>query len=201
MVVRALLYLLINYANSVLGATELPAPTAALKFVVVGRGVQNYTCSSAGAVPVAIGAVATLYDLTRLAKKNESALHEVPPTIVYQPISTVANGTQIYIDHHGVFPVIGKHYFAADGTPTFDLFAKGDILYGKKIAQVPAPADANVGPAGTGAVPWLNLVNKGGSVGISEVYRVVTAGGMAPPTCANSTLISIQYAAEYWVYK
>ena len=188
------------FTNKLPGATELPAPTAALKFVTVGRGVQNYSCAGAGSVPVAVGALATLYDLSRLAKKNETALHELPPTIVYQPISTVDNGNQIYVPHHGDFPLIGHHYFSADGTPTFDLSAHNDILFCKKIAAVSAPPNADVGPAGTGAVPWLNLSDKGGSVGLSEVYRVVTAGGKAPATCADSNLISIQYAAEYWFF-
>jgi hypothetical protein len=181
------------------GGTELPSPTAALKFVAVGRGVQNYTCSAAGAVPVAIGAVATLYDFTSLAYTSESTLNTVPPTIVYTPISS-ASGATLTVSGVGTFPMIGHHYFAADGTPTFDLSTVGDILFCKKIATVNAPVSANNGPDGTGAVPWLMLSDKGGSVGLSQVYRVVTAGGKAPATCPDTNLISIQYAAEYWLF-
>jgi hypothetical protein len=96
--------------------------------------------------------------------------------------------------------MIGHHYFAADGTPTFNLSAVGDILFCQKIATVNAPANADIGPDGTGAVPWLMLTDKGGSVGLSQVYRVVTAGGKAPASCQDTNLISIQYAAEYWFF-
>jgi hypothetical protein len=188
------------HAKQVLGATELPSPTAALKFVTVGRGVQNYSCSAAGAVPVQVGALATLYDFTSLAYISESTLNTVPPTIVYTPISS-ANGSTLTVGSIGTFPIIGHHYFAADGTPTFDLSYVGDILFCTKIATVNAPSSANVGPDGTGAVPWLMLTNKGGSVGLSQVYRVVTAGGKAPATCSDTNPISVQYAAEYWFFE
>ncbi len=187
------------HAKAILGGTELPSPTAALKYVTVGRGVQNYTCSAAGAVPVAIGAFATLYDVTSVAQTSESVLNTIPPTLVYIPIS-LANGSTLALNGVGTFPMIGHHYFAADGTPTFSLSAIGDILSCKKIASVNAPVSANNGPDGTGAVPWLMLEDKGGSGGLSQVYRVVIAGGKAPATCLDTNLISIQYAAEYWFF-
>ena len=190
----------INCAHKNLGATELPVPTAALKYVTIGRGVQNYSCSAAGAVPVAVGAIATLYDFSRLAKKNETALDDIPSKIVFQSISTVNGGSEIYIPHHGIFLTIGNHYFSTEGVPVFNLSAKNDILFGQKTASVPAPANASAGPAGTGAVPWLSLSGKGGSVGVSEAYRVVTAGGKAFSTCADTNLINIEYAAEYWFF-
>ena len=74
------------------------------------------------------------------------------------------------------------------------------ILYGKKIADIKAPASSNKGPAGTGAVDWLALTAKNGSVGLKEVYRLETAGGAAPANCTNTSMISVQYAAEYWFY-
>jgi len=187
------------HVKHVLGGTELPSPTATLKFVTVGRGVQNYSCSAAGAVPLQVGALATLYDFTSLAYTSESTLNTVPPTIVYTPVSA-DNGTTLTVNSIGTFPIIGHHYFAADGTPTFNLSYVGDILFSTKIATVNAPSNANVGPEGTGAVPWLMLDDKGGSVGLSEVYRVVTAGGKAPATCPDTNLISIDYAAEYWFF-
>lgn len=189
------LYMLIKVS----GNAELLSPTAALKFVAVGRGVQNYSCAGAGAAPVAIGAVATLYDFTSLAYTSETTLNTVPPIIVYEPISST-NGSTLSVGNTGTYPIIGHHYFGADGTPTFDLFTVGDILFCKKIASVNAPAAASVGPDGTGAVPWLMLTDKGGSVGVQEVYRVVTAGGKAPATCPDMNLISVQYAAEYWFF-
>jgi hypothetical protein len=188
-------FLLIDFA----GGTELPSPTAALKFVTVGRGVQNYSCSAAGVAPVAIGAVATLYDFTTLADASEAMLNTVPPTIVYEPISSI-NGSSLTVGNMGTYPIIGHHYFGADETPIFDLFTRGDILFCKKVAAVNAPASADIGPDMTGAVPWLMLTDKGSSVGLKQVYRVVTAGGKAPATCVDTNLISIQYAAEYWFF-
>jgi hypothetical protein len=187
------------HAKQVLGSTELPSPTAALKFVTVGRGVQNYSCSAAGAVPVQVGALATLHDFTSLAYTSESTLNTIPSTVVYTPISS-ANGTTLTVGAIGTYPIIGHHYFGSDGTPTFDLSSIGDILFCKKIASVNAPANADVGPDGTGAVPWLMLTDNGSSVGLSQVYRVVTAGGKAPATCPDTNLISVQYAAEYWFF-
>lgn len=109
------------------------------------------------------------------------------------------------------FPILGSHYFAADGTPTFDLTAVREILFAKKLATVAAPKSAAAGPAGTGAVDWLALGDngKGGSVGLGEVYRVETAGGNPPSSCeglmgkddkSKASVVSVQYAALYWFY-
>lgn len=177
-------------------ATELPAaPPAGQSLVVIalGRGVQNYTCVDTTSTPVALGAVATLFDGTALATINESAFNALPPKAVYVPLNS-----PIFSD----LPVLGHHYFIADGTPTFNISAKGDILYAKKTADIKAPSTANAGPAGTGAVDWLTLVAKPGypSVGLQTVYRVVTAGGNPPTTCPSAGVISVQYSAEYWFY-
>ncbi|KAH8171411.1 malate dehydrogenase [Sarocladium implicatum] len=44
---------------------ELPAPEAGLRLkgIALGYGIQNYTCASADATPVATGALAGLYDI------------------------------------------------------------------------------------------------------------------------------------------
>ena len=95
---------------------------------------------------------------------------------------------------------IGQHYFDATGTPTFDLGQTGFLSAAKK-ADIPAPTDADAGVLGTGAVDWLMLSDKGGSVGLSRVYRVLTAGGKAPATCAGQdSNINVQYTAQYWFY-
>lgn len=96
--------------------------------------------------------------------------------------------------------VIGKHFFDAAGTPVFDLHATGEKFIGKKIGQVSPPANAAKGPAGTGAVLWLKLDDKGGSTGLKEVYRVITAGGNPTPNCKKAGVFSIEYATEYWFY-
>jgi len=55
---------------------------------------------------------------------------------------------------------------------------------------------------GTAAVDWLALgeVQGMGSVGLKEVYRVDTAGGGAPETCAGVAeggVVSVPYSASY----
>lgn len=190
-------------------ATQLPPPSAnvTLKHVTLGRGVQNYTCASSTAVPVAIGAVATLFDITPLAYlfQHSPLLTSLPVKALSIPLPVAASIANISIPSTSSPAVIGKHYFTAAGVPTFDLYTIGEKLSSVKVASIPAPATANVGPAGTGAVAWLKLDDQGGSVGLKEVYRVVTAGGNPPASCAGVVLeaggvFSVQYAAEYWFY-
>lgn len=70
-----------------------------------------------------------------------------------------------------------------------------------KNASVDAPAGALVGQEnkGFGAVPWLRLLTEEGATGgLKEVYRINTAGGNPPATCAGMpAAFEIQYAAEY----
>lgn len=52
-----------------------------------------------------------------------------------------------------------------------------------------------------GAVDWLKLGDVGGGRGLSEVYRVETAGGKAPGVCPREGgMVVVQYAAVYWFY-
>lgn len=182
----------------ILGPTDLPAPNAGLtlQYVAIGRGVQNYTCSAVGAVPVQQGAKATLFDATTLAKTNENLLHTIPAIVVYWPLPSDSTA-QLYN-----LPVLGHHYFDSASTPTFDLTAVNKIGFMQKTVGVAAPAGANVGPDKTSAVSWLDLNNKPGYVSksITQVYRVETAGGNPYATCNSTDLMEIEYAAEYWFY-
>jgi hypothetical protein len=167
-----------------------------LKYICLGRGIQNYTCATATSVPVSIGAIATLFDATKFATNNPALFNTIPAEAVYMPLLS----SFFIIKPDIFFHAIGHHFFSANGTPIFNLSFVGDILYGRKTADIKAPATANRGPAGTGAVDWLQLQDQGGSVGVREAYRVVTAGGAAPLACTSVDLISVQYAAEYWFY-
>lgn len=99
---------------------------------------------------------------------------------------------------------IGFHYFDSAGTPVFDLSttSKKTVLYGAKTTGIPAPASADKGPAGNGAVDWLLLDSKVGynSLLLKQVYRVVTAGGKGG-ACEKVGVKSVEYATEYWFYK
>jgi len=170
---------------------KLPATNLTLQYVAIGRGTQNYTCNAANSEPAQLGAVATLFDATPLAFCDIPFLNFIPPTIVYLPLSSLVDPI-----------ILGSHYFGSDGTPVFNLSSVDRILYGMKTADIAAPTTANRGPGGTGAVDWLQLLSKpkDKSVGLSLVYRVVTAGGAAPRSCAAEGVVVVQYAAEYWFY-
>jgi hypothetical protein len=189
-----------NSSNKLIsGATELPSTNVTLQIVAIGRGIQNYTCSAVGAVPVQLGAVATLYDATALAWTDLALLHTIPPIIVNKPLPP---GYLAQSGQH--FDVIGHHFFDSAGTPTFILSEATPPRAGfmAKTASVSAPAGASKGPAGTGAVAWLDLTNKPGYVqkNVTQVYRVETAGGNSYPNCTSIGVQSVQYAAEYWFY-
>lgn len=103
---------------------------------------------------------------------------------------------------------LGHHYFDANSSPTFDLAAAAGLFFsGAKTGDVKAPADADKGILDTGAVDWLQLGDNGRglSEGVSIVYRVETAGGVAEACSVSGAnaageVFSVPYAAQYWFY-
>ena len=100
--------------------------------------------------------------------------------------------------------VAGQHFFSDAGVPIFDLLKSGSgLLVASKAGDILAPPGSPVGQnnVGNGAVDWLSLDSKDGSSGLSEGYRVYTAGGKAPASCdGQASHIEVQYAAQYWFY-
>lgn len=199
------------------GSTELPAPTGTLKHIALGFGIQNYTCSGAGATASATGALAMLYDITdyypgtkRKSLSQDDFEHLTGDVLdsLAVPLNLVSTGGASATDPFtkakalkfdgNSFPFLGHHYFNSAGTPTFDLGS--ELLHGSKSAAVDAPASANPGPKGTGAVAWLYLTDAGSSYGLSSVYRVLTAGGNAY-SCSGAGSQSVSYTAQYWFYE
>ncbi|CAD6581781.1 MAG: hypothetical protein ASARMPREDX12_000664 [Alectoria sarmentosa] len=179
------------------GTSSLPAPTGALKYITLGRGTQNYTCATPASTPVSIGAAAALFSVAQLllpalsVSQGQAALDALPNTAVGDTVAQIAQSG---------LPIIGQHSFTAAGVPTWNLFGDG-LLYGSSVGDIPAPAGASAGPQGYGAVDWKALTGVAGSVGLTEVYRVETAGGKAPASCAGlGATIQVQYAAMYWFY-
>ncbi|KAL5117965.1 hypothetical protein ACEQ8H_004110 [Pleosporales sp. CAS-2024a] len=178
--------------------TALPGPAdgAVLRHIALGRGWQNYTCASdsADVVPVAIGAVATLFNATcDAARLNDNVLMQLTNLALKYNIPT---GN--YADER----TSGHHYFDSKKTPTFDL-RTADWNFGWVQAMVdtksPAPKDAEPGANGMGAVPWLKLNAVGGDY--KNVYRLHTAGGNPPKTCAGlDSAFEVPYSAQYWFY-
>jgi len=189
-----------------LSSIALPSPASGLTVyhVAIGRGTQNYTCSSnATAAPTALGAVATLYNASCIASTYPDLLLAIPNLALQFPTppSTSALSPSNLM-------VSGHHFFSNGTTPVFDLNTPGGqfgSIACAKNSSTPAPvgASAGIGGKGFGAVPWLRLLTRDVQGNLQEVYRVNTAGGSAPPTCEGiiNTTFEVQYAAEYWFFK
>jgi hypothetical protein len=101
------------------------------------------------------------------------------------------------------YTVSGHHEFTAAGVPLF-LLKTDKTNYGyvqaKSAANSTAPANSVKGENGLGSVPWLKLAAVEGDY--KEIYRLQTAGGVAPKTCEGQpAFFVVQYAAEYWFWK
>ncbi|EAU38123.1 predicted protein [Aspergillus terreus NIH2624] len=180
---------------------QLPPPSNGLHlaYVVVGRGTQNYSCTTGNeeAAPTAVGASATLFDASCLAPKMPEILHSLPPVVADTPSATLdfmALLVNRVFTTSGSGLFLGEHYFTSAGVPFFDfrLGGKHSWIAAKKSDSVSAPRKEDVS--------WLKLTAVDGR-GVKEVYRVHTAGGQPPSTCkGQEQLFQVEYAAEYWFY-
>ncbi|CAD6570901.1 MAG: hypothetical protein ASARMPRED_004067 [Alectoria sarmentosa] len=206
-------------------SSTLPPPSQGLAVyhVALGRGLQNYTCppnANSSTIPTALGAVANLYNTTCMASipipggNPPYVLNNAPTVAVLNPNPKTNDSKPIHPLGSGSV-LSGHHYFTDSTTPTFNLVwgtTNYGIFFSKKTSNVTAPATAAIGPDGSKAVPWLKLevespvapltIQENDLVpSVKEIYRVNTAGGAAPATCAGMpTSFSMQYAAEYWFF-
>ncbi|KAL9103701.1 MAG: hypothetical protein Q9163_001295 [Psora crenata] len=202
-----------NMDNVTMNYGALPPPTPGLKLyhVALGRGTQNYTCETAtspSAAPVALGAVADLYNVTCTTcfLGND----------ITNRFTNIIARQKDYSNMAQSLTRSGHHYFSDNTTATFNLhtdIANYGISFSKKTANVSAPADATRGEDGSAAVPWLKLkvelppvaplsLNAEDSAShVAEIYRLNTAGG-AQSTCEGyvGQRFQKQYAAEYWFW-
>ncbi|KAI9932031.1 hypothetical protein ASPWEDRAFT_489058 [Aspergillus wentii DTO 134E9] len=183
-------------------ASGLPSPSGQKPiYVGVGRGTQNYTCESAtsDSSPVAVGAVASLYNVTCIAANYPDIANMLPNLAYKVPLTADISAALGHTD----IDLLGHHFFTGS-VPTFNLDTTPDHQYGiaftKKDSSMNAPAGSVQGD--NGAVAWLYLTATNGTVGDYEsVYRVQTAGGSPPKTCENQpSTITVQYAANYYFY-
>ncbi|KAE8151980.1 hypothetical protein BDV25DRAFT_151884 [Aspergillus avenaceus] len=182
-------------------ASGLPSPSDKLLYVALGRGTQNYTCAtpSSNSTPVAVGAVAKLYNATCVAGSYSDMLNMMPNIAYRIPVPSSDSDRLLPAN----LDLMGHHFF--DGsTPVFDLDTTESGQHGvartKKEAQIDAPSNAIQGD--NGAVAWLYLTTTSGTTGgYTSVYRVDTAAGAAPKTCKDMpTEFTVQYAANYYFY-
>jgi hypothetical protein len=169
---------------------------------------QNYTCAVASPddAPVAIGAVAFLYNASCIAATDPDILFILPSLALQFPLLSYPFDAL----KPSILDLSGNHYFATNTTPIFNLNASPDparrigTVVAHKAANSTAPANATKGEngVGNGAVAWLYLNTTNATQGdVGAVYRVNTAGGSPPQTCEGSDAVfSVQYAAEYWFY-
>ncbi|GAP82396.1 putative malate dehydrogenase protein [Rosellinia necatrix] len=198
------------------GPTSLPSPDQPLKHIVVGHGVQNYTCTAIGAKGVSAGALAVLHDITSLYPGSGSGA--VSPATWNSLTSKVLRTTDLPIDLSnpsspfpepadltvsGIskpLPFLGHHFFDSNGVPTFSLNDDAELFKGQKVLGIPAPSTADKGLDSEGAVDWLYLADTGSSVGITKVYRVLTSGGNSAVCGAVGETQSVPYTTMYWLY-
>ncbi|KAL1879084.1 hypothetical protein VTK73DRAFT_7410 [Phialemonium thermophilum] len=208
----------LSKAQQPIAPTPLPPPTAGLilKHVAIGRGTQNYTCdaNNATAVPVANGALATLFNASCVAAAYPDMLNMLPRVALLFNLTAppVPSESAPVLSPASVrmapsnLTVSGVHFFTNATTPYFNLDTDGGLSLGQipcaKNNTADAPADAPRGQEGETAVPWLKLIAKDGATGdLQEVYRVETAGGSAPATCEGMPAsFEVQYSAQYWFY-
>ncbi|KAH8652500.1 hypothetical protein BX600DRAFT_553870 [Xylariales sp. PMI_506] len=185
--------------------TPLPSPSAGLtlKHVAVGRGTQNYTCDihNATAAPVQIGAKATLFNASCVV----SSYPDLASMIVKLALQFNLTEAEASLGPTNL-AISGQHFFLNSTTPFFDM-DRPTLDIGEapctKTNATAAPAGSPKGPDGSAAVPWLKLKTNVGATGdLQEVYRIETAGGSAPATCAGMpAAFEVQYAAQYWFWE
>ncbi|EMC92338.1 hypothetical protein BAUCODRAFT_77931 [Baudoinia panamericana UAMH 10762] len=186
--------------------TPLPAPASGLvlSHVAIGRGTQNYTCETTNstAAPVAVGAIASLFNVSCLAAQSPELLSKLPGIALDLPSpSTTDESSPAYQ------MMSGHHFFVDLTTPFFNLDTQlhqyGTGAFKKANSSNP-PTNAVLGQngQGNGSVAWLKLDAKtaDGQV-FQNVYRLNTAGGNPPKTCAGMpAAFEVEYSAEYWLY-
>lgn len=205
----------LDLTNCPLDTTTLPSSTLtppgedlALKYLVLGRGTQNYTCADQtdNSTPKAIGATATLFDASCLAAltsnsnsdsnpinhedatkpqtRSKSLLALLPDILQPIPLSNLELSTSILARITGQNLLIGKHYFTAEGVPLFDLrdgqqsSSSDSWMKAEKEGAMDAPVKPGYGL--TGDVDWLKLVGVEGGLEVSlSLCRVLTAFALA----------------------
>lgn len=196
-------------------ANDPPTPLASAipagpRFIALGVGVQNYTCSSTGTftyvfVPLSpmlvltishssTGAVAELFDIscfresafTSITDRVNAAWQAAPSGVTAQDIiSTLAPFDPPF--------VLGQHFFIVNPITGSGLSPKWDFtsasekghpnafVVGARTGDVHAPEDSATN------VDWLSLNKAQGDLA-DQVFRVVTRGGQPPTSVRRSSL-------------
>ncbi|KAH6618801.1 hypothetical protein C7974DRAFT_37634 [Boeremia exigua] len=151
-----------------------PSPDLRLILIAHGQGTQNYTCATPASTPSSIGAIAELFD---------ASCEVANPSIAQNNLVQAA--------------AIGNHFFADLTTPDFEIPSLGNTK-SKKLEEVAAPNPSV-------DIKWLRLQAQASSSTsqVKYIYRLNTAGGLAPTSCegrSEGEVVTVQYQAQYWIY-
>jgi hypothetical protein len=150
---------------------------------------------------------ADLYDIGSSLNNDVTATWKIPfVSALALFLSTQPNLLKWGLESQGYNHVVGHHFFTSIEGVNSPIFALDQlpksaypIAQVMKLNDTAAPPTAYPGLQGEGAVKWLYLkdtkgISKGG---IDTVYRLETAGGMAPSTCENQkSAFEVNYAAQ-----
>ncbi|KAF7359643.1 hypothetical protein MVEN_00688400 [Mycena venus] len=184
--------------------TALVAPAIAPLFVLLGVGVQNYTCS--GTTFASIGAVASFFDISCLAGTSKfdtiqnttfKVWGRVPSSVPSTAIGALVGAP--YLD--GVFPLLRHPSSGTSISPKWDFTSTGKFagnstafVIGVKVGDILASTN----PAAD--IDWLRLARVEGDLA-SHVFRVDTVGGQPPTSCVSgSPPISVKYTSKYYLF-
>jgi hypothetical protein len=140
---------------------------------------------------VQVGALASLFNATCVAAESPMLLAMLPGIALEFPVPAATDAAADAF-------LSGHHYFLDKTTPFFDL----DTTAHSWGTAACTKTNASAAPDPTKDVPWLMLtVKSADGCTLSEIYRVNTAGGVAPANCeGQSATIEVDYAAEYWMF-
>ncbi|KAJ7288283.1 hypothetical protein C8J57DRAFT_1494596 [Mycena rebaudengoi] len=180
--------------------TLLVSPTTAPRYVALGVGVQNYTCTEATLKYASAGAVASIFDISCL---KGTALATIQTTAYKLWAAAPASAKPSSI--RAVPTLLGDHYFvpSPSGTgisPKWDFTSAGPNA-GNATAFIIAAKAAGIAAPNTAIdVDWLFLNRVSGDLA-SQVFRIDTVGGQPPSSCvAGSAPISVKYTSKYFLY-
>ncbi|WRT65390.1 uncharacterized protein IL334_002333 [Kwoniella shivajii] len=180
------------------GVASLSLPEGqVVSSVAVGRGIQNYTCTSG--VYVSVGALANLFDVSCLYTLSAgfvdpAALSNLLPKMAFSDVSFPNAGKLSIAMHHQFVTTPGS---ATPGaiSPQFSTSSNKVIL--SRVAGTNDLTD----PASN--VQWLQLAALAGQGTLAKsVYRLNTMKGQPPTSCnTEGQHLSVQYASMYWFTK
>ncbi|KAJ6596144.1 hypothetical protein DFH09DRAFT_905333 [Mycena vulgaris] len=185
--------------------TALVSPTSGPLFVMLGVGIQNYTCSDTTLSYASIGAVASLFDISCLEDEPEFSTVQTTAFYAWETASDKTKATSIG-RRVGAPKLLGFHYFVTSpsGTglsPKWDFTSTGKFagnstayVIGAKVGDIVAPTTPSTN------IDWLTLKNVEGGLA-SQIFRIDTVAGQPPTSCvAGSSPISVKYTAKYYLY-